>query len=134
MTSRIFGVDKRLLSGCLQTETMLFDLVPTPSQSRTRQQRLSKESNTNSLATMRHNTFSKKVVSTSSFVTTERLLSTECFTKLPFSKGILPGHDVIKVSNVIKLFIRTINTHLHPSLQLLECDIICHPRHHHPFK
>ena len=44
MTSRNFGVDKRLLSGCLQKENLFFDLVPTHSQSRTRHHRLSKES------------------------------------------------------------------------------------------
>ena len=39
---------------------------------------------TSSLATTRHNTFINKVVSAMSFVTTERLLSTECVTKLNF--------------------------------------------------
>ena len=33
MTPRIFGVDKRLLSGCLQEKNLFFDLVPTHSQS-----------------------------------------------------------------------------------------------------
>ena len=37
---------------------------------------------TDSLATMRYNTFSKKVVSASSFVTPERLPPTESATKL----------------------------------------------------
>ena len=37
---------------------------------------------TDSLATMRYNTFSKKVVSSSSFVTPERLPPTESATKL----------------------------------------------------
>ena len=37
---------------------------------------------THSLSTMRYNTFRKKVVSASSFITTKRLLSTECVTKL----------------------------------------------------
>ena len=60
---------------------------------------------THSLATMRYSTFSKKVVSASSFVTTERLLSTECVTKLHFCRTYLqPG----TVSNVIKLFVSTI--------------------------
>ena len=44
---------------------------------------------THSLATMRYSTFSKKVVSASSFVTTERLLSTECVTNFIFV-GHLP--------------------------------------------
>ena len=60
---------------------------------------------TNSLATMRYSTFSKKVDSASSFVTTERLLSTECVTKLMFV-----GHTYsqVTVSNVIKLFVGTL--------------------------
>ena len=98
MSSRIFGVDKRLLSRCLQKENLFFDIVPTHSQSRPRQHRLSKESkdgngcplwrpgHTKSFATMRYKTFRKKVVCASSFVTTERLLSTECVTK------VLEGH------------------------------------------
>ena len=66
---------------------------------------------THSLATMRYSTFSKKVVSASSFVTTERLLSTECVTKLHFCMTYLqPGHDLITVSNVIKLFVSTMYT------------------------
>ena len=57
---------------------------------------------TNSLAIMRYNTFSKKVVSASSFVTTERLLPNFIFL----------GHtyNQVTVSNVIKLFVTTIYT------------------------
>ena len=44
-TSRIVGVDKRLLPGCLQKENMFFDLVSTHSLSRAIQHRLSNESN-----------------------------------------------------------------------------------------
>ena len=63
-----------------------------------------------SLSTMRYNTFSKNVVSAYSVVTTERLLSTECVTKLPFCRIYLqPGHGMT-VSNVIKLFVSTIYT------------------------
>jgi len=40
------------------------------------------DTSTDSLATMRYNTFSKKVVSSSSFVTPERLPPTESATKL----------------------------------------------------
>ena len=51
---------------------------------------------TNSLATMRYKIFSKKVVSASSFVTTERLLSTECVTKRHLCRTYLePGHAMI---------------------------------------
>ena len=66
---------------------------------------------THSLATMRYSTFSKKVVFASSFVTTERLLSTECVTKLNLCRTYLQrGHDMITVSNVIKLLFSTIYT------------------------
>ena len=71
---------------------------------------------TNSLATMRNGTFSKKVVSASSFVTTERLLSTECVTNLHFCSTYLqPGLDIITVSNVIKLFVNTMYTRSYSS-------------------
>ena len=66
---------------------------------------------TNSLATMRYSTFSNIIVSASSFVTTERLLSTECVTKLHLCRTYLqPDHDMITVYNVIKLFVSTIYT------------------------
>ena len=42
-------------------------------------------------ATMRYRTFSNKMVS--SFVTTERLLSTECVTKLHFCRAFLQPHN-----------------------------------------
>ena len=102
MTSRIFGVGKTafqklakgdpvlqscanaftvpkqrtLVIGSSQVNAILFD-----------------SQDTNSLAIMRYNTFSKKVVSASLFVTTERLLSTECVAKLYFCRTYLqPGH------------------------------------------
>ena len=66
-----FGVDKILLSRCLQKETLFFDIVPTHSTYRTRQYCVSKESQvmvdlfrgqgTNSLATLRYNTFTRKL-------------------------------------------------------------------------
>ena len=66
---------------------------------------------THSLAIMRYSTFSKKVVSASSFVKTEHLLSTECVTKLYCCRTYLqPGQDMITVSNVIKLIVSTIYT------------------------
>ena len=87
----------RLLSRSLQKGTLSFNLVSTHSPSQTRQHWLSSHRSrvmavlfgwqgTNSLATMPCSTFSKKVVSASSFVTTERLLSTECVTKLHFCR------------------------------------------------
>ena len=66
---------------------------------------------TNTLATMRYSTFSKKVASASSFSTTERLFSTECVIKLHFCRIYLqPGHYMITVSNVIKLFVSRVYT------------------------
>ena len=69
ITSRIFGVDKRLLSGCLQKENLFSILCqrihsPEPDKLGYRRSQvmamLFGVQNTNSLATMRHNTFSKK--------------------------------------------------------------------------
>ena len=92
-----FSVLVRLLSWSLQKETLSFNLVSTHSPSQTRQHWLSSHMSrvmavlfgwqgTNSLATMPCSTFSKKVVSASSFVTTERLFSTECVTTLHFCR------------------------------------------------
>ena len=65
---------------------------------------------TNSLATMRY-IFRKKVVYASSFVTTGRLLSTECVTKVHFRRVYYQVIDwVITVSKVSKLFVSTIYT------------------------
>ena len=49
---------------------------------------------TDSVATMRYNRCSKKIVSASSFVTRESLPPTESATKLHYRKSILPGHGL----------------------------------------
>ena len=47
-----------------------------------------------SLETMRYNIFSKKVVSSSWFVTPERLRPTESATKISLSQSVLPDHGL----------------------------------------
>ena len=104
MTSRIFGVSKSAFQKLAKGDPD-FNLVSTHSPSRTRQPWLYSHMSqvmailfgrqgTHSLETRRYSTFSKKVVSTSSFVTTERLLSTESVIKLHFCRTYLqPGHS-----------------------------------------
>ena len=134
MTSRIFWVDKILLSRCLQR-------IHSPEQDHIVYRRsqvmvvLSGGHGTHSLATMRYNTFRNKVVSASSFATTERLLSTECVTKIHFRKAY---YQVITVSNVITPFVSTIHNPFWLSAHRcdfsLGYDIICHPWPHLTFK
>ena len=105
MTSRIFGVGKSAFQKLAKGDPD-FNIVSTHSPPRTRQHWLYSHrgqvmailfgrQGTHSLETRRYSTFSKKVVSTSSFVTTERLLHT---------------YNQVTVSNVIKLFVSTIYT------------------------
>ena len=86
---------RRQLSKSLRNETLSFGLVPSHSQFRTRTEVIDNlgcqamavlfgGNGTDSLATMRYNIFSKKVVSASSFVSPERLPPTESATKLHF--------------------------------------------------
>ena len=120
MTSRIFGVGKTAFQKLAKGDPVLrfcVNAFPVPSQItlviyRHRSQvigGLFGRQGTHSPATMRYSTFRKKVVSASSFVKTEHLLSTECVAKLYFCRTYLPpGQDMITVSNVIKLFVSTI--------------------------
>ena len=64
---------------------------------------------TNSFATMHYDTFSKKLVSASSYVTRERKLPTEFAIKLHFYREYYQtaGLDVDTVFNVVKLFVST---------------------------
>ena len=93
MTSRIFGVGKRLFSRSLQ-KVILFRLsfVLVPNQTKYRwpgNQVMAVRfggQGTNSLTAMQYDTFSKKIVSASSFVRKERKLPTESAIKLHFCR------------------------------------------------
>ena len=78
----------------------------------------------------------KKVVSASLFVTTERLFSIECVTKLNCRWAyyrVIMWLQFITSSHCYFAQYTPFLT-LYPPLQILEYDITCHPWHHHTFK